>query len=172
MGRIDENQEVVARIQLAIDAYDRSRLPDNDIDGDEIPNQDEEDHARAESHTWRLGALDRPTTGKWLENFFSQDASATRFHKNFDANLKEFLIAHTNCNSIHFDSTIKVSINSVVAAVTVSYLEFNIGANFQMYLSSISILGGLHPSSRYPALQSLFSWTRTTRLHPHQYGLW
>lgn len=109
MGRIDENQEVVARIQLAIEAYDQSRMPDDVIGDEEIPEQEEDDRAQRESRSWRIGAPDRQTTASWLQEDFMQKGMVSSFHRNFEANLKEFLIANTTCDSVRIHTTIKVS---------------------------------------------------------------
>lgn len=110
MGRIDENQEVVAQIRSAIEAYDKSRLPDDVIEEDEIPDSEENNRAHRESRSWRLGAASQPTTGKWLERDFVRIGMSSSFYKNFDAHLKEFLIANTPCSSVAVDSTVKVSL--------------------------------------------------------------
>ena len=111
MGRIDENQEVIAQIQLAIDAYDKSRSPDNVLQDDELPTQEEGNHAQRDSCSWCLGAPGQLTTAKQLETDFVQTGISSSLHNNFNMNLKEFLITNTTSNSIAADSTIKVSSN-------------------------------------------------------------
>lgn len=112
MGRIDENQDVVAQIRLAIEAYDKSRLPDNVLEEDEIPGPEEDDRAQKESRSWRLGSPDRPTTAKQLEIVFAQNGISSSVHRNFDANLKQFLVKNTGCDALTADSTIKVRASS------------------------------------------------------------
>ena len=111
MGRIDENQEVIAQIQLAIDAYDKSRSPDNVLQDDEPPTQEEGNHAQRDSCSWCLGAPGQLTTAKQLETDFVQTGISSSLHNNFNMNLKEFLITNTTSNSVAADSTIKVSSN-------------------------------------------------------------
>ena len=161
MGQINENQEVVARIYMAIKAQDKLRMPNDEIRDEEILEQEEEDCAWRESHSWYLAALDHQTTGKWLEHNFTERGISSSFHKNFNANLKEFLITNTTCNSISVESTIKVSWCSGLSKSYNLLLAFMIGTSVQMHLSTISISFRFHTSSRYSGGQNCFNVART-----------
>ena len=169
MGQIDENQEVIAQIQLAINAYDKSQLPDNILHDNEIPAQEEDDCAQRDSCSWYLGAPGQLTTAKKLENDFVQTGISLSLHHNFDANLKEFLIKNT-ADSVAANSTIKVSSNRL--STSGHSLAFNTGPGIQVYLFKVSISGGFYTSSRYTVLQFTFPWTGMAWLCTHQHGLW
>jgi hypothetical protein len=109
MAQIDENQEVIARIRMTIDNYDKARRFPNAED-DEIPDQDEQDKLDAEQRHWSLGAPEHITTAKALE----QDVfryQRNRFFRQFDSRLKSFLREHISADSIGMDEPLKVSLD-------------------------------------------------------------
>lgn len=89
MAKIDENQEAIARIRTEVDKYDennRRRLL-KDADPEEVPEPAEE----ARCSNWKLGAPDRATTAKKLEeNVFS--GRTGEIYKKFAYHLKNFLL--------------------------------------------------------------------------------
>jgi len=66
MVQIDENQEVISRIHMAIDNHNEAcQFPD--VEDDEIPDQDEQHKLDAEQCHWSLGAPEHITMAKVLE---------------------------------------------------------------------------------------------------------
>lgn len=149
MAQIDENQEVIARIRMTIDNHDKARrFPD--AEDDEIPDQDEQDKLDAEQCHWSLGAPERITTAKVLEQGIFRH-QRNRFFRQFDSRLKSFLREHISANCIGTDEPLKVSLDQFKFF---SVVDLQKGTRIQMSLPSISILGRLDCGSGYCTMQS------------------
>ena len=106
MAQIDENQEVIARIRMTIDNHDKAhQFPD--AEDDKIPDQDEQ--LDAEQCHWSLGAPERITTAKVLEQDIFQH-QRNCFFRQFDSRLKSFLQEHISADCIGPDEPLKISI--------------------------------------------------------------
>ena len=105
MAKIDENQEVIARIRIAIDNYDRARRLE-DAEEEEIPDNKELRKSDTGERHWSFGAPGKITTAKNLEQDFQLE-SKTLF-RHCDRNLKSFLRKHIAANCIGKDEPLKV----------------------------------------------------------------
>lgn len=100
MTQIDENQEAIARIHLAVKEYDSARQKEEEEqinnDGDKAPPP------VAEGNHWKLGSdLPRISAEKWEDVKAPKDQT---FH-HFERRLREFLTAQLlpqeqPCNSL------------------------------------------------------------------------
>jgi hypothetical protein len=71
MAKINENQEVITHICMSIDNYDKAHQF-KDIDEEEVLNDDELQKSDVDQRHWSLGAPEKITTAKNLEQCFQQ----------------------------------------------------------------------------------------------------
>jgi len=112
MVRIDENQEAIAQIRMAIDNDTRSRAP-NDIGED--PELVSKCDSREQSGVhWRLGSqyVVRLNTAE-LEWKFSSNYN---FH-DFDGRLRSFISENLPSAAIRYEDVIHVSISRLVNSI-------------------------------------------------------
>jgi len=109
MVKINENQEVIARIRMAINNYDKAHQF-KDIDEEEVLNDDELQKSDADQRHWSLGAPEKMTTAKNLEQRFQQMSimSNSPIFKQFDFELKSFLRKHTSADCVRMDESLRV----------------------------------------------------------------
>ena len=81
MAKIDENQEVIACICMAIDNYDRACQLE-DAKEEEIPDSEELHKSDAGKCHWILGVPGKITTAKNLEQDFQQELKTLFWHFN------------------------------------------------------------------------------------------
>ena len=105
MAKIDENQEVIARIQMLVDEYDKARQF-RDAEDEELPDEEEQQKSAENQCHWSLGAPDRLLTAKVLEQLFEQRPSP--FFHQFDRKLKSFLRKYISADCIGKDDPLKV----------------------------------------------------------------
>ncbi|KIM72356.1 hypothetical protein PILCRDRAFT_93491 [Piloderma croceum F 1598] len=96
MAKIDKNQEVIARIQMLIDEYDKARQF-RDAKDEELPDEEEQQKSAENQCHWSLGAPDRLLTAKALEQLFEQTSP---FFRQFDWKLKSFLRKYISADCI------------------------------------------------------------------------
>ena len=106
MAKIDENQEVIATIRMAVDNYDRM-MRDQQPEAEEVPKPSELAQFKSGECLWALGAPERTTTAKILEQtiFVRHPDGLLR---NLDSRLKAFLRQHVSINCISDDIVLKV----------------------------------------------------------------
>lgn len=105
MAKINENQEVVARIRMAINEYDeisRHHIV-KDASPDEVPEPAEEMQQRH----WKLGTPDLMTTAKIFEKEVSGGRSQS-VYRTFEAKLKSFLRENVSPDCIGVNEDLKV----------------------------------------------------------------
>ncbi|KAJ7262011.1 hypothetical protein C8J57DRAFT_1719599 [Mycena rebaudengoi] len=86
MDRIDETQEAIARIRMAIDRYDKQCVEDEreeEEEMDETPNV-----SKTTSASWRLGAPDHITNSRAFEDSLKLAGHSIR---DFDSFLRDFI---------------------------------------------------------------------------------
>jgi hypothetical protein len=105
MAQIDENQEVIASIRMAVDNYDKTRQL-KDADDKKIPDEDEHARSDTKKHHWSVGAPEHSTTAKSLKQEFQHKPS--RFFQQFDTKLKSFLRKHISADCIDMHEPLKV----------------------------------------------------------------
>lgn len=159
MSVIDEKQEAVARIRMAVDNDNLARLNlatlDDDDDMDELRDID----AKVDSRHWQLGSLE----GK-KSNLRVMSTELGREHKEYrrlDENLRDFITLHMPEEAMRYEDDIYVSLS------TVNQLPETI------YLVSIIML----QAQRYKCVslnyQSMVNWTEMKdilRCNPNFHG--
>lgn len=145
MARIDENQEAIARIRMAIDNYDRARRH-LDAEEDEIPDDEELHKSVMDERHWSLGAPEKKTIAKNLEQGFRQPS---RFFRHFDRNLRSFLQKHITADCVGKDEPIKVCSDRLYHSYHKQITNVHTGTDIQMSLSSVSVTRKLDGGTRY-----------------------
>lgn len=105
MARIDENQEVIARIRMLIDNYDKTRRFE-DAEDEELPDEEEQHKCEVDQRHWSLGAPDQATMARLLEQQFQQRPNT--LFRQFEWKLKSFLRKHVSPDCIGKDEPLKV----------------------------------------------------------------
>ncbi|KAJ7897727.1 hypothetical protein B0H14DRAFT_2494751 [Mycena olivaceomarginata] len=103
MDRIDETQEAIARIRMAIDNYDKQRAEDKqeeDIEFDETPNA-----SQFGSASWRFGAPERLFNSRSLEEFLKSVGFAV---PNFDLMLRDFIAENFPGDCVAYEERIQI----------------------------------------------------------------
>jgi hypothetical protein len=102
MDRIDETQEAIARIRMAIDKYDKQREEDerSDEDLEEKPRKSD-----LTSASWRFGAPERTTNSR----AFHEDLKLTGHSvMDFDSLLRDFIAEHFPGERVSYEQLIRV----------------------------------------------------------------
>ncbi|KAF8522668.1 hypothetical protein JB92DRAFT_2827536 [Gautieria morchelliformis] len=81
MTRIDENQEAIARIRMAIDAYEKE-LKDRNAEAEEEKKAQHNTQAAQPQGHWKLGSPEKHTTSMKLEESNKGNMVFQNFHKN------------------------------------------------------------------------------------------
>lgn len=70
MAKIDENQEVIAQIRMAVDNYDNAQQLEEfkDADDNELPVQDTSFSSGSDQPHWKVGSPEHSTTSKILQD--------------------------------------------------------------------------------------------------------
>ena len=105
MARIDENQEVIARIRMLINNYDKTRRFE-DAEDEELPDEEEQHKCEVDQRHWSLGAPDQATTARLLEQQFQQRPNT--LFRQFEWKLKSFSQKHVSPDCIGKDEPLKV----------------------------------------------------------------
>jgi len=103
MDRIDETQEAIARIRMAIDNYDKQHAEDEqeeDTVFDETPNA-----SQFGSASWRFGVPERLFSSRSLEEFLKSVGFAV---PNFDLMLRDFIAEHFPGDCITYEERIQI----------------------------------------------------------------
>ncbi|KAJ7166717.1 hypothetical protein C8R46DRAFT_996401 [Mycena filopes] len=103
MNVIDETQEAVARIRMAIDKYDEQRADDEKEDEpelDETPNEGSENLA-----SWRFGAPDRLLNSRSFEGYLE---AAGHPVKDFDLMLRDFIAEQFPDDRVTYEQRIEI----------------------------------------------------------------
>jgi hypothetical protein len=106
MARIDENQEAIARIRMAVDNYDKAMQKQQPAD-DEVPDKSEYLQFTSGQRLWALGALSQTTIAKSLEND-TYMRHPDMLLRHLDCKLKAFLQKHVSAGCISDDDELKV----------------------------------------------------------------
>ena len=106
MVKIDENQEAIAAIRMAVDNYDKA-MQDEAPEDDEIPEPSELVQFNVAQRLWAFGAPERTTTAKALEQGVFAQHPDSLFH-HLDTRLKAFLREHVSIDCISDDTALKV----------------------------------------------------------------
>jgi hypothetical protein len=104
MDQIDETQEAIARIRMAVDKYDKQRKLDEQEDGpelDETPST-----SQINSVSWRFGAPSRLFNSRTFKEDLN---SAGHPVKNFDLLLRNFVAVQFPKERVSYEQQIKVS---------------------------------------------------------------
>jgi hypothetical protein len=114
MVKIDENQEVIAQIRMAVDNYDNTqRLEEfEDTADEELPGSNVSFLSGIGGSHWKLGAPDHATTSKLLQNDMFK-TKTSRFFQNFDSKLKSFLREHVSDDFIDINTSLKVCLSTI-----------------------------------------------------------
>lgn len=114
MAKIDENQEVIAQIRMAVDNYDDAqRLKEFGDVEDELhgPGPDS-DMTFSSGIGWKLGAPEYATTSKILQDDIFKNKTS-RFFQSFDSKLKSFLREHVSANCIDMHTSLMVCLPTI-----------------------------------------------------------
>jgi ribosomal protein L9 len=85
MNRIDETQEAIARIRMAIDKYDKQR---EDEQEEEAELDETQQTSRVHSVSWKFGAPGRLFNSTTFEEYLNSVGIAA---KEFDLMLRDFI---------------------------------------------------------------------------------
>ncbi|KAJ7076603.1 hypothetical protein C8R43DRAFT_1179843 [Mycena crocata] len=103
MNRIDETQEAIARIRMAIDKFDKQCEED---EREDEPDLEESSNTSAlTSASWRFGAPDRLTNSRAFGDLLN---SAGNPVKDFDSMLRDFISEHFPGEQVTFEQRIKI----------------------------------------------------------------
>jgi hypothetical protein len=135
MARIDENQEVIARIWMLIDNYDNAHQYE-DTEDEELPNDEEQSKSTENQCHWSLGAPERVTTARALEQHFQIEQKTNNFFQHFEQKLKSFLQKHVSADCVSKDEPLKVFENLQFCSRITDLFK---GADIQMSLSLVPV---------------------------------
>lgn len=111
MSVIDEKQEAVARIRMAIDNDNRARLNLDTLDDDDDMDKLHDVDANVDLRHWQLGSLE----GK-KSNLHVMSAELGREHKEYrrlDENVRDFITFHMPEEAMRYEDDIYVSLFAV-----------------------------------------------------------
>ncbi|KAJ6493758.1 hypothetical protein DFH09DRAFT_1337978 [Mycena vulgaris] len=103
MNRVDETQEAIARIRMAIDKYDKQQEEDERADEDDFDAAPK--ISVRTSASWRFGAPQRLTNSKAFEQFL---VSAGHPVKHFDLMLRDFVAENFPGDRVSFEQHIQI----------------------------------------------------------------
>lgn len=135
MARINENQEVIARIRMLINNYDDARRFE-DAEDEELPNDEEQRKSTENQRHWSLGAPGRVTTARALEQHFRTEQKTNNFFQHFEQKLKSFLQKHVSADCVSKDEPLKVCENLRFCSRITDLFK---GADIQMSLSPVPV---------------------------------
>ncbi|KAK6966673.1 hypothetical protein R3P38DRAFT_2815922 [Favolaschia claudopus] len=101
MTRIDENQESIARIRMAIDEYEKQRTLD---EKEEDNIEESSNHSAITSASWRFGAPERITNSRAFTDILKALGHSIG---DFDTMLRDFIAEPSLVNVSHMNSTFK-----------------------------------------------------------------
>jgi uncharacterized protein YcbK (DUF882 family) len=108
MSVIDEKQEAVARIRMAVDNDNLARLNLNTLDNDNDMDELHDIDTNVDSRHWQLGSLE----GK-KSNLRVMSAKLGREHKEYrrlDENVRDFITLHMPEEAMRYEDDIYVSL--------------------------------------------------------------
>jgi hypothetical protein len=108
MSVIDEKQEAVARIRMAVDNDNLARLNLNTLDDDNDMDELHDIDTNVDSRHWQLGSLE----GK-KSNLRVMSAELGREHKEYrrlDENVRDFITLHMPEEAMRYEDDIYVSL--------------------------------------------------------------
>ncbi|KAJ7033041.1 hypothetical protein C8F04DRAFT_958197, partial [Mycena alexandri] len=103
MDRIDENQEALARIRMAVDRYDDRRKEDEQEDDMEL--DETASPGKLPSASWRFGSPERLVNSKSFEQ--SLELAGFRVH-DFDLMLRDFIAEHYPADQVTYEECIQI----------------------------------------------------------------
>lgn len=165
MARIDENQEVIARIRMLLDNYDKTQRSD-DADNEELPDEEERHKTNIAQRHWSLGAPEQVTTARALQQSFQHEQNS--FYQQFEGKLKSFLRKNVSDDCIGKDEPLKVCWGHLFNEIATDSCE---GSNVQMPLSTVSVSRELDCGTRHLTVQPQISQRGTLRLHVNKYAI-
>jgi hypothetical protein len=106
MAKIDENQEAVAKIRMAVDNYDKA-IQEQQPERHELPNPSELSCFNSGQRLWAFGSLESVTTAKVLEQTaFTRHPDSLFRH--LDSRLKAFLRTHVSADCVSDEAALNV----------------------------------------------------------------
>jgi hypothetical protein len=145
MDRIDETQEAIARIRMAIDKYNKQRKEDEQEEEPEL--DDAPKSSQVNSASWRFGAPGRLFNSRTFKEYL--DSIGHPVHE-FNLLLRDFITEQFPGDRVSHEQHIQVSSKCTNSQPQLTGLP---DSTVQMSSYNISISRGLARSSRHHPVQ-------------------